>query len=940
VKRALILALCAWALGSPDVASQTQPVAHYADGQVWVVWKVDPNVVSGGDTYAIYAGPTAFTDTSQAVLIGRVFFGECTGATLKNEVNTAYGSPLLTGFVIPAASGGDYMLKSDEGVFAATVRSSGASYFAVVPFGQSSVAAAERTASAISFNLSVNNPPRPHLQIRANSLSGHPISFFALWVDGAQDETGGRADFPILANAAKRGVGHTFMVVEPEGGLTTPPPWPATVALHGGNGSAIEWLPNDARGKSIGVAPVDGLLIAFDDDLYRVPGGAPITTGHLGYARQYDPFVPGLLPAGSTIVNYTQRRYIWVLDWLAAHRGLDPHRISLLGHSNGAQGAMMLARVFPEHFSNVQLFNCSMSLFADPIFITTFGSAANNFPTTVINRFGETVRMLELTAFAVDISPVRDLPFHRHYAGKCDDNNQRQWRSVMLDQMRWSDQQGTGLHFYWDLRDHGPEQWRDYWVDATTEMTLQTQTRRDDVRAQVRYRNDQSYPAFCNVQSYSNHGDPGPGYIGGSTNMSPCGRAEDENGSPVANGDDHGTWGGYFEWDTTSILDTPTAWQCTAALVGPGTGYAPVDASPFAVLTADITIRRPQQFSLSPGSAFIWTVRSADLSTVLQSGSGTAGPEGLVRLAGVNIPRDPDQVVIRVESPPQATPTPTPSPTPSPTPTPTPAPGVAGNVATRLPVGIGDNVLIEGFIVLGPNGSTKKIMVRALGPFLSQFGVTDALANPTLEIRDGSNTIVGTNDDWRNTQVGGIITSDQAGEIEGSGLAPSNDLEAAIIADLAPGNYTAVVRGVNNTVGTGIVDAYDMSPASPARLANIATRGLIQPGDQLMIAGFITQQGNVKAVIRAIGPSLSGLGISNALPDTTLQLRDVNGAIVRENDDWESHQKVELEATGLQPGNALEAAIVETLPPGQYTAQVRGKPESIGIGVVEIYFLQ
>jgi hypothetical protein len=249
-------------------------------------------------------------------------------------------------------------------------------------------------------------------------------------------------------------------------------------------------------------------------------------------------------------------------------------------------------------------------------------------------------------------------------------------------------------------------------------------------------------------------------------------------------------------------------------------------------------------------------------------------------------------------------------------------------------------VLIEGFIVLGPNGSTKKIMVRALGPFLTQFGVTDALANPTLEIRDGTNTVIATNNDWRNTQVGGIIPSDQAAEIEGSNLAPANDLESAIIADLAPGSYTAVVSGVNNTVGTGIVDAYDLSPASPARLANVATRGLIQPGDQLMIAGFIIQTGDVRAVIRAIGPSLTAFGINNALPDTTLQLRDVNGTIVRENDDWQSHQKAELEAAGLQPGNLLEAAIVATIPPGQYTVQVRGKPESTGIGVVEIYFLQ
>jgi hypothetical protein len=137
-----------------------------------------------------------------------------------------------------------------------------------------------------------------------------------------------------------------------------------------------------------------------------------------------------------------------------------------------------------------------------------------------------------------------------------------------------------------------------------------------------------------------------------------------------------------------------------------------------------------------------------------------------------------------------------------------------------------------------------------------------------------------------------------------------------------------------------VVDAFDLSPASSARLGNIATRGLIQPGDKLMIAGFIIQNGPVRAVVSAIGPSLAAFGIANALPDTTLQLRDQNGAIVRENDDWQDTQKAELEATGLQPTNPKEAALVQTIPPGQYTAQVRGKPEATGTGVVQVYFLQ
>ncbi len=240
----------------------------------------------------------------------------------------------------------------------------------------------------------------------------------------------------------------------------------------------------------------------------------------------------------------------------------------------------------------------------------------------------------------------------------------------------------------------------------------------------------------------------------------------------------------------------------------------------------------------------------------------------------------------------------------------------------------------------GPAGSTKKILIRAIGPSLIPFGIADAVANPTLAIFNSNNVKIASNDNWKMTQIGGIIGADQFAEINGSGLAPGNDLESAIVANLTPGSYTAVVRGVGDTVGTGVVDAYDLSAGAAARLANIATRGLIQPGDKLMIAGFIVQNGPVRAVILATGPSLIPFGITNALPDTTLQLRDQNGVIVREDDDWQSDQKTALEATGLQPSDPKEAAIVVTIPPGQYTAQVRGKPEGTGIGVVQVFFLQ
>lgn len=148
----------------------------------------------------------------------------------------------------------------------------------------------------------------------------------------------------------------------------------------------------------------------------------------------------------------------------------------------------------------------------------------------------------------------------------------------------------------------------------------------------------------------------------------------------------------------------------------------------------------------------------------------------------------------------------------------TPPPPAAVNISTRLGVGTGDTVLIEGFIVNGPAGSCKKMLVRAVGPSLTLFGITDALANPVLEVHDASNAIVAANNDWKTTQTGGLITGDQFAEINGSGAAPRNDLEAAVIVSLEPGSYTAVVRGAGNTAGTGVVDAFDIDAASSARL--------------------------------------------------------------------------------------------------------------------------
>ena len=133
------------------------------------------------------------------------------------------------------------------------------------------------------------------------------------------------------------------------------------------------------------------------------------------------------------------------------------------------------------------------------------------------------------------------------------------------------------------------------------------------------------------------------------------------------------------------------------------------------------------------------------------------------------------------------------------------------NLGTRGFVQTGDNVLIGGLIVQG--FEPRRVIIRALGPELTQYGVPNALANPTLELHNAGGLLIASNDNWQNTIIGGIITSDQRADIRNSGLAPGDRRESAIIADLSPGNYTAIVRGFNDTVGVALVEVYDLSPS-------------------------------------------------------------------------------------------------------------------------------
>src|SRR5881392_577634 len=233
-------------------------------------------------------------------------------------------------------------------------------------------------------------------------------------------------------------------------------------------------------------------------------------------------------------------------------------------------------------------------------------------------------------------------------------------------------------------------------------------------------------------------------------------------------------------------------------------------------------------------------------------------------------------------------------------------PAQALNISGRARVETGQGVVISGFIVTGT--TPKRVGVRALGPSLANFGVSGPLADPILQLNRGDGSLVMVNDNWKNTQ--------QA-QITEAGLAPSNDKEAALIATLPAGNYTAIVSGKNGGTGVTLAEVYDLDQAADSRLANISTRAQVETGSDVLIGGFITGNkiGATRVAVRALGPSLQQFGIANPLPDPRLELRNANGALLASNDNWQSDtsQAALITSYGLAPPNNLESAIAISL---------------------------
>ncbi len=257
------------------------------------------------------------------------------------------------------------------------------------------------------------------------------------------------------------------------------------------------------------------------------------------------------------------------------------------------------------------------------------------------------------------------------------------------------------------------------------------------------------------------------------------------------------------------------------------------------------------------------------------------------------------------------------------------------NISTRLKIETGGSVGIAGFVVQG--SGNKQVLIRALGPTLTAAGVTGILADPIVDLYDVSGQIIASNDNW-----------DQAANIQAwhssLGLTLPLASESVISISLAPGAYTAIVRGANNSTGVALVEVYDCDLAAPCSPINIATRGIVRSGPAVMIAGFVVQGTVPKQVLlRVVGPSLTASGVPNVLTDPMMDVYDSTGQKIYSNDNWQTQSSqgvADVTATGKAPTDPREAALVLSLNPGSYTVIVSGVGGMEGNALVEVYDLQ
>jgi len=607
--RALLIFLLS-ALYCAQAHAQTNLRAWHSAGQTWLVW--EDNVTPTPSTYRIYMSTTAaVTNVTLATQVGRLFPEDWQAQRL------AVMTPGATWRIPDAAGTGTYQLASNECVFAYTPHTATGMYFGVTKEGTFSTTATTRT----GLIAQTTNPVQAHLQLTGTgATTGRTYRLYAHWVDGSDNDSDQRADYPLMADADWNGTARVFAVWEaPEG--TPPANSPAVIALHGGDGNYRYFEPGATTQYSqVGTDSPGAWLILPEDNLHARGASSTVQilqTFWVGWAPGYNRFTwPNSTAAGTLIVPYTLRRIDWMRDWLTTALALDPQRIALTGHSMGGQGCGIHARYRPAKYGGVIQHNPGLQPPDSQIFL---GLRTDNNPVKLPSNPG--VQDVFNPSVRLDLS-VRDLPLTKIIIGKNDTLPNAGWSAQKVGVFDTLAASGFGQHLFWDERAHGA--WSaGRWYGSPRILATEL----------LRYRANQTFPAlFLDDQNAALPGrQPDPG-----------------DGTPT-NGDPWGTWSGYYDWDTTSLADTPSLWAATMFLTG-SSSFAN-DVPSFSSATASVALRRTQQFSPAQGTLLLWSLRRLTDNVVLQSGTVTAAADGLVSIPNLTLFKDPTRCRLEVRVP-------------------------------------------------------------------------------------------------------------------------------------------------------------------------------------------------------------------------------------------------------------------------------------------------
>ncbi|MFN7116062.1 MAG: T9SS type A sorting domain-containing protein [Saprospiraceae bacterium] len=607
MKRLLTLLLCTLFI---TVTAQTNVRAWYAQGQVWIVWQGQQPFPQ---TFVVYKSSTAFTNVNQASPIGRIFNYEYLPGTFIEQTS----NPNFK-YKIPKPDGSTYTLQLGECLFVETVTVSGNAFYGVVEWGNTVVTADNITSSPIAYTYDpVNQPVNCHLQLTTTLPSGHKTNWYCLWTLGKLDHWAGRPDFPVMANVFKNGMPAMFIVSEAIGMDTTGgKKIPVTNWFHGGGGKAVQHIAN--KSSQFNIAPQIGISVSHNDDMPHLlisEGDTLLSsarTAWFGWSKNHNPFNAAYRANDNdTIINYTQRRILWINNWLIKNYNVDARRIALQGYSMGSAGASALGKLFPNFFSTVCAFNNGFRRVNEETITQIQGTVEQNLPTNLRNGKNETIHINEVMDMNTPLSAMRDLPLFRTWAGKNDINSRMYWGQDLIAQYQKADSLGWGMQISWDERPHTYETLNYHWIQ---DIAADQQTYRDNLSFQENFRNDQSFPAFFNHRLDAKNNNPGLGSIG----------------INKGDGDNWGTWGGYHNWDLNNIIDESAEWSVTAWLQS--NAVFTNDNCPNHSLTADLAIRKPQKFKPAQGTVLNWNVKDETTGIILQSGTTTVRADALVIL--------------------------------------------------------------------------------------------------------------------------------------------------------------------------------------------------------------------------------------------------------------------------------------------------------------------